>query len=125
MNEEDGTVTYKDVKEYTFVPELSSGDQEEMIYTLNAPLLAVINYVDDYAPAFLRSFVVDVMNGIFESYKETLLVHRTVREIVYEGYYEPMVADLVKVVEPFITLPLTLINDTFGILHEVTSPFYL
>lgn len=117
-NDEDGTVTYKDVKEYTFERELSVGDQEEMIYTLNGPLLGVINYVEEFAPFFLRSFVVDVMNGIFNSYHEKLLVHKTVREIVYEGYYEPMVADLVKVVEPFITLPLTLVNDTFGILHE-------
>lgn len=119
-DEEDGTVTYKDIKEYTFVPELSVGNQEEMIYTLNAPLLAVINYVEDYAPFFFRSFIVDIMNGIFSSYNETLLVHKTVREIIYEGYHEPMVADLVKVVEPFINLPLKLINDTFGILHEVS-----
>lgn len=117
-NDQDGTVSYKDVKDYTFEPELSVGDPEEMIYTLNAPLLAVINYVEDYAPSFFRSFVVDIMNGIFESYNETLLVHKTVREIIYEGYHEPMVADLVKVVEPFITLPLKLVNNTFGILHE-------
>ncbi|KFM67982.1 Scavenger receptor class B member 1, partial [Stegodyphus mimosarum] len=117
-NEADGTVTYKDIKEYVFVPELSYGNQEEKIYTLNGPLLAVINYVEDFAPFILRGFIVELMNGIFESYNETLLIHKTVREIVYEGYHEPMVADLTKVVEGFITLPLKLINDTFGILHE-------
>ncbi|XP_054712922.1 lysosome membrane protein 2-like [Uloborus diversus] len=117
-NETDGTVTYKDIKEYAFVRELSVGDQEQKIYTLNGPLLAVINYVEDYAPFFIRSLVADIMNGIFESYNETLLVHKTIREIIYEGYYEPMVADLTKVVEPFINLPLKLFNDTFGILHE-------
>ncbi|XP_015913056.1 platelet glycoprotein 4 [Parasteatoda tepidariorum] len=114
----DGTVTYKDVKEYTFVPELSAGNQEEMIYTLNGPLLAVINYVEDFAPAFFRSFVVELMNGIFESYNETLLIHKSVRELVYEGYHEPMVADLTQVIENFIQLPLKLVNHTFGILHE-------
>lgn len=118
-NDEDGTVTYKDQKNYTFVPELSSGNQEQMIYTLNAPLLGVINHVEDLVPFFLRSFVVDIMNNIFASYNETLLVHKSVRELVYEGYYEPMIADLTQVVEPFVTLPLTLVNDTFGILHEV------
>ncbi|KAG8196568.1 hypothetical protein JTE90_003581 [Oedothorax gibbosus] len=117
-DEDDGTVTYKDVKEYVFVPELSVGDQEEMIYTLNGPLLAVINYVEDNMPPFFGSFVGELMNGIFESYNETLLIHRTVRQLVYEGYHEPMVADLTKVVESFIDLPLRLINDTFGILHE-------
>ncbi|XP_055926724.1 lysosome membrane protein 2-like [Argiope bruennichi] len=117
-DESDGTVTYKDIKEYTFVPEMSSGDQEEMIYTLNGPLLAVINYVEDYAPFYFRSFVAEIMNGIFESYNETLLIHRTVRELVYEGYYEPMVADLIKVVEGTLDIPLKLVNNTFGILHE-------
>lgn len=118
-NDEEGLVSYKDIKDYVFEQELSSGDYEQLIYTLNAPMLAVVNHVDEYAPAFFRSFVVDIMNGIFESYNETLLVHKSVREIIYEGYHEPMVADLVKVVEPFLTLPLKLINDTFGILHEV------
>ncbi|GIX80405.1 lysosome membrane protein 2 [Caerostris darwini] len=117
-DDSDGTVTYRDIKEYTFVPELSVGDQEEMVYTLNGPLLAVINYVDDYAPFFLRSVVADMMNGIFASYNETLLIHRTVRELVYEGYHEPMIADLSEVVEAFVTIPLKLINNTFGILHE-------
>ncbi|GFY55083.1 platelet glycoprotein 4 [Trichonephila inaurata madagascariensis] len=117
-DEEDGTLTYKDIKDYTFVPEMSSGDQEEMVYTLNGPLLAVINYVEDYAPFLFRSFVAELMNGIFESYNETLLIHRTVRELVYEGYHEPMVADLSKVVEGFLTIPTKLVNNTFGILHE-------
>ncbi|GFQ79437.1 platelet glycoprotein 4, partial [Trichonephila clavata] len=79
---------------------------------------AVINYVEDYAPYLFRSFVAEIINGIFESYNETLLIHRTVRELVYEGYHEPMVADLSKAIEGFLTIPTKLVNNTFGILHE-------
>ena len=42
---QNGTITYKERKTYTFVPEKSSGLENDTLYTTNIPVLVSANFI--------------------------------------------------------------------------------
>lgn len=114
-NETLHTVTYRDMKRYYFVPELSA-NIEEKVYTVNMPLQGIIMFLKKLSP-FIRSLIVPALEGVLVKYNETLFSHKTARELLFEGYKVELIKDLVDLASPFVTVPELLPNNTFGYLY--------
>ncbi|KAH9515608.1 Scavenger receptor class B member 1 [Bulinus truncatus] len=81
---ENGTVSYKQNRTFYFVPEMSSGDESDMITTVN-PLMAVIAQSLKWMPSWLNeivSLVLAVKAG------EDMFMTRPVYEVLW-GYNDP------------------------------------
>ncbi|XP_022257300.1 scavenger receptor class B member 1-like isoform X2 [Limulus polyphemus] len=77
------TVTYREKKKNIFLPELSTGSENDLITTINFPLVA--------AAAWLRNAnsVEKISASIaFFLLKETVFIRRSVRQLTYEGYHD-------------------------------------
>lgn len=68
---------------------------------------------------FASSFVHPALENLFNNYNETLFVHRTAKELLFQGYKVELIEDLLELVKPFAELPEILPNNTFGFLYGV------
>ncbi|XP_076316219.1 LOW QUALITY PROTEIN: scavenger receptor class B member 1-like [Tachypleus tridentatus] len=101
------TVTYRENKKYVFVPELSVGSDDDLITTINFPVLA--------AAAWLRnanSLEKVSASILFFLLKETVFIQRSVRQLTYEGY-----SDYLTVIAPLINPDIPKTNGYFGWLY--------
>lgn len=114
-DEEEHTVTYRDMKTFHFIPELSA-DPDQKLYTLNMPLMGIVNRVRN--SGFFKDLLLDLLDKLFESYKENLFTFRTPRELLFGGYKVDMVADLLKIARQFVPMPDVLPNNTFGYFYD-------
>lgn len=69
---------------------------------------------------FARRMVDPLLETLFEKYNETLFVHRTARELLFEGYKVELIEDLLELLKPFTEVPEILPNNTFGFLYGVS-----
>ncbi len=82
---DNGTVTYQQIRTYNFQPELSNGSLTDKIMTLNAVaagangLASTMNKAEAWT---IGAFMVVV--------KEKLFVKKTVQEILFDGYSDPI-----------------------------------
>uniref|UniRef100_A0A2L2XXN3 Scavenger receptor class B member 1 n=1 Tax=Parasteatoda tepidariorum TaxID=114398 RepID=A0A2L2XXN3_PARTP len=81
-----GTVTYRETRVWHFQPELSEGSLDDVITTLNGPMIIGANMLKDWN-IFWRIFYSVAMK--FES--ESVIIQRKVRELTYEGYEDPII----------------------------------
>ncbi|TRY75716.1 hypothetical protein TCAL_08673 [Tigriopus californicus] len=102
------TVTYEQRRTYRFVPELSRGALSDRVTILNPPG-ATVNFLAAKASAFVR-LTIDV--GL-KMIKEPLFVTKTVGEILFEGYSDPLLT--ATAILPDIIMPTKM--DKFGFFY--------
>ncbi|XP_072170343.1 scavenger receptor class B member 1-like [Diadema setosum] len=81
---DNGTLSYYLQFRYFFDRERSVGPESDTIATLNVPLMATAHMVKDY-----HYFVRTAVNGFLYELDESLMIRRSVREILW-GYPEPL-----------------------------------
>jgi scavenger receptor class B protein 1 len=91
-NNENETITYQQIRTYEFVPEMSSGSIHDKITTLNAPA-ATVNSMSMPASSFVKGLI----NLGLKAIKEKLFVTKTVEELLFKGYKDPIITDSAKV----------------------------
>ncbi|XP_075731602.1 protein croquemort-like isoform X2 [Rhipicephalus microplus] len=77
-----GTVSYRQVKRYYFQPDMTKGSLDDVITTLNMPMISSA-YSVKFAP---DEFFKDAVVGIFDQMESKLLVSKSMRELLFEGY---------------------------------------
>lgn len=89
-----GTVSYREIRTYQFVREESVGSQDDVITTLNGPLIIGANMLKDYniGLRLLASLAIGIEG-------ETIVIQRKVRELVYDGY-EDFLIKLAPIMKP-------------------------
>lgn len=112
---ESKTVTYNDLKQYHFIPSLSA-NLSNKVYSVNLPLQGVVMFAKKVA-FFSRPFVDSILETLFIKYSQSLFVHRTARELLFEGYKVELIEDLLGLAKPFAEVPEILPNNTFGFLY--------
>jgi len=85
-----GTVTYRQIRTWHFVPELSSGSLDDEVTILNSVAATIGAMIDQHVDKAVRFFIDPFLRGI----KEKLFVTKTVREIIFDGYHDPLFDNL-------------------------------
>ncbi|GFT11847.1 scavenger receptor class B member 1 [Trichonephila clavipes] len=93
-----GTVSYKEIRTYQFVRNLSVGDQDDIINTLNGPMIIAADILKKYNIGFRIA-----ASLILKLKSENIVTQKKVRELVYEGYEDTIIkfAPLFKKGLPF------------------------
>ncbi|XP_071035326.1 uncharacterized protein [Parasteatoda tepidariorum] len=81
-----GTVSFRETRVWHFQPEMSAGSLDDVITTLNGPMIIGAHMLKDWN-IFWRIFYSIAMK--FES--ESVIIQRKVRELTYEGYEDPII----------------------------------
>ncbi len=89
FNPENGTVTFQQARTYHFRAEASSGSLEDEVVTLNVPAAAINEKAADTFPVVRRA--IDVL---LKNLTEELFVRKTVRELLFDGYRDPLLDKL-------------------------------
>lgn len=112
-----GTVSYRQVRTWHFLPELSRGSLDDNVTILNPAAATMGNMVDVHVASIWRPMVNLFLNGI----NETLFVTKTVREIIFDGYHDPLFDNLEEVMKflPFIKkmVPEGSVMDKFAFFY--------
>ncbi|XP_076359994.1 scavenger receptor class B member 1-like isoform X1 [Tachypleus tridentatus] len=98
------TVTYREVKKYVFKPELSVGSENDVITTVNFPMLTAATWLRNTNP--LEKIVASVLMFLM---KEKIFIQRKVKQLAYEGY-----PDLLTAVAPLIHPDVPKTHGYFG-----------
>ncbi len=99
-----GTLTYKDRREYVFMKEMSAHEQDYQITTLNMAAIAVIDQIK-----YSNGAIVRIVNFGLGLIGETLLIKKTVNEILF-GYEDKLLSYLV----PFGIVPSDIVGLFIG-----------
>lgn len=94
---QNGTVTFQERKTWIFKPEMSAMGEDEMITTLNVPLAMTLTLLQT-APSAVRVIV----NLALEALTEGFFIRRTVRQLLFEGYPDTLMA-LAPLMNPQLT----------------------
>ncbi|XP_042232444.1 scavenger receptor class B member 1-like [Homarus americanus] len=106
-----GTVTYRQNISYYFDEEMSYGHKEsDNITTINAIMVTIAAKVDKLGPAIQLAVELGFMR-----FKESLFITRTVGELLFHGYEEPLLNKLTQ----YLGDP-TNSNGRFGFLYPVS-----
>ncbi|XP_076321112.1 scavenger receptor class B member 1-like isoform X4 [Tachypleus tridentatus] len=98
------TVTYRERKKYVFRPELSVGGEDDLITTVNFPMVTVAAWLRNAIP--LEKVAASILLSLM---KEEIFIQRTVRQLVYEGY-----PDFLTVIAPLIHSEVPKTHGHFG-----------
>ncbi|OQR74957.1 protein croquemort-like [Tropilaelaps mercedesae] len=74
---------------YEHLPHLSVGSLDDKVYTLNVPMIGSAYKNRKNSPEE-ELLMANAMEEIFEKYNQTILVHRKVRELLFEGYEDQL-----------------------------------
>ncbi|XP_077517685.1 protein croquemort-like isoform X1 [Amblyomma americanum] len=81
-----GTVSYRQVKRYYFQPDMTKGTLDDVITTLNMPMISSAYSVRDAPDEFFKEAVTE----IFSETESKLFISKSMRELLFEGYEEPI-----------------------------------
>lgn len=81
------TVSYREVRTYHFVPEMSVGSEEDFIHTLNGPLI-----IAAYKAKNLPGIILRLLSFYLKRKEENLVTVKSVKELVYSGYSDPIIS---------------------------------
>lgn len=112
---ENGTLTYKDRREYYFMSNMSAHDQSYSITSLNMAAITVINGIK-----YQNFAVAGLVNLALRAVGETLLITKTVREIMF-GYEDEFLKYL-KIVAPSM-VPTEIVGLFIGKNNTVDGTF--
>jgi scavenger receptor class B, member 1 len=102
-----GTVTYKQVRTFQFVPDQSKGSLDDRLVLLNIPA-ATVGATAQNLPKITRG----LMNLGLKAIGENLFVEKTAGEILFDGYDDP-VLKAAEFIHKF-NVPIPGIMDKFG-----------
>lgn len=101
-----GTVSYRQVKRYYFQPDMTKGSLDDVITTLNMPMISSAHSVRFAPDEFFREAVTE----IFHDTESQLLVSKPMRALLFEGY-EDGIFKFVK------SMGFPVPSERFGWLH--------
>ncbi|XP_064482295.1 scavenger receptor class B member 1-like isoform X2 [Ornithodoros turicata] len=101
---ENGTLSYRQLKRYYFQPDRTHGSFDDAIVTLNVPMVSAA-YATKYQEE--TSFFKYAISSIIEDTDSTFFVKRLVRELLFEGYEDPLI-------ETAIEMDMDVPADKFG-----------
>ncbi|XP_022700947.1 scavenger receptor class B member 1-like [Varroa jacobsoni] len=84
-----GTVSYRQIVSYDFLPHLSVGNLDDELFTLNVPMIGSA-YKNRKALLNEESMMAHTIEELFEKHNQTFLIQRKVRELLFEGYQDPL-----------------------------------
>lgn len=92
------TVSYREIRTYEFIQDMSDGSEEDIIYTLNGPMIIASNIAKSYHP-LIRS----VLSFVFALENEDVIIQRSIKQLAYSGYEDFLIkyAPIVKSDLPF------------------------
>lgn len=112
------TIKFERNFDYEFVPELSNGlDLDQNVTIVNIPFITLIQKLIDQSYGQRNQLMINMVSTIVRQLNIKPFVTRTVREVLFDGYVDPLIERLTHVAAQF-RIPLTspLINNTFGLL---------
>lgn len=83
-----GTVSYRQIKRYYVQSDMTKGSLDDMIVTLNMPMVSAAHSVRFAEDEFFRESVTDI---IVET-KSSFFVRKSVRELLFDGYEDPILS---------------------------------
>nr|XP_024218604.1 protein croquemort-like [Halyomorpha halys] len=89
---DNGTVTFKQIRKWMFVPELSSGSLSDKITNVNVIAMTIGNYIKKYeAPLTLnmRPIINKIINAFLKTVEANVYTTATVGELLFSGYDDP------------------------------------
>lgn len=111
------TVTYRQIRTWHFVPDLSVGTLDDNVTILNSVAATMGHMIDQHVSAFFRPGVNMFLRGI----DEKLFVTKSVREIIFDGYHDPLFDNLEEVLNllPFLKkmVPEGSVMDKFAFFY--------
>lgn len=102
---DNGTVSYQQVRKWVFSPELSKGSLNDRITNLNM-VVATISYL----VRGMGTFVQLAVSALLKAEHESLLTTRTVRELLFDGYEDRVL----KLVSKYVHVPFTRFGWFYG-----------
>ncbi|KAG1692634.1 Lysosome membrane protein 2 [Nymphon striatum] len=104
------SISYRNKKSYEFDPDSSKGSLDDYIQTVNVPYVGMAKKIKNF-PLLLKS----AFNGVASLYDEDLFMTKTVKELAFDGYKEPIV-NFIQTKFKFMAPILP--NATFGFFYE-------
>lgn len=83
-----GTVSYRQIKKYYLQSDMTRGSLDDQVVTLNMPMVSAAHTVRFDTEEF--EFYKEAVSEIFEAKESTFFVRRTMRELLFDGYDEPI-----------------------------------
>jgi len=112
---DNGTVSYKQIRSWHFLPDQSKGSLDDEVTILNPVAGSIGAMVKEKVPKFWRPG----LDAVLLMMKEKLFVTKTVREIIFDGYHDPLFDEVMKIkdVLPDGTVPDGAIMDKFAFFY--------
>uniref|UniRef100_T1JN74 Uncharacterized protein n=1 Tax=Strigamia maritima TaxID=126957 RepID=T1JN74_STRMM len=86
FNEDEDTVSYRELIKYTFIPDLSNGSLTDVVTTLNLPLTGMAMITEGKLSLAERM----ILPQMIKIFKSTPFITRTVYELTFTGYKDPL-----------------------------------
>lgn len=77
------TVSYRETRTFHFAPDMSTGTEDDMIYTLNGPMIMAANTVPESLRIYFDYFCLLI--------GEKVVIKRSIRDLAFEGYEDAIV----------------------------------
>ena len=111
------TITYNEKRQYTFIRNMSVHDEDFVLTSLNMASITILNGV-----RYQSNFIVSMVNLALRGAGETLLITKTVNEILF-GYKDNFLAILKKLVPSLVPTDVVGLfigkNDTYDGLYTI------
>lgn len=106
---DDGTISYNRRKVWYFEPSMSVGPLTDSVVSLNLPMVTAVNYAR-------RSFMMEFgLSDMLATIEAKLFLNRTVGELLFDGYDDPILEIGASFDDEERTLPI----DKFGWFYKV------
>lgn len=120
-----GTVTYRQIRTWHFLPDKSNGTLDDQVTILNSVAASMGSMIKQKVP----SLFLPATNAFLELIKENLFITATVREIIFDGYHDPMFDDIEELEKklPFIKdlIPPGSMTDKFAFFYNRNGTDYI
>lgn len=81
-----GTVSYQQIKRWYFEPSMSNGSLNDYIITLNVPMIITISLVKQKKPSFLQLLLI-----LLKVTHNDLMISKSVEELLFVGYTDNLI----------------------------------
>ncbi|XP_023223563.1 lysosome membrane protein 2-like isoform X2 [Centruroides sculpturatus] len=117
-SKDDTVVTYREKKVYYFQPDLSTGSEDDIVVTVNMPIVGIVQLASDSIPTILKSVSMPLVEGVLRGFGETLFIRKTVKELLFQGYKVDLVERIDSIIRPFVPNFIQFLpNNSFGLLY--------
>lgn len=118
FNEPRNTVQYFDRKSFVFEPDMSTGREEDTVYVLNVPVVAIAAMTRKHVPSVAAPLIMPIVDAMLRKHNETLAMKRLAKEMLFGGFQVGIMKDLMRLAKAFLpSLNNPLKNNTFGLFY--------